>query len=92
MLNHTSLALSFSFSCTSETVLFVLSIMFMSSAYPFNCTDLQNTVDVISTDSCLITYSNATLKRLRASPSPCFKPFPTLNHQSSAYKMFHTIF
>jgi hypothetical protein len=33
------------------------------------------------TDSCPIIYSNALLKKLGASLSPCFKPFLTLNHQ-----------
>ena len=48
-------------------------MMFISSAYPINGTDLWNIVDVVYTDNCLITYSSAILKRLGASPSPCFK-------------------
>ena len=64
---------SFSSPYTSEIALFVLPMMFISSAYPVNCTDLCNIVDEVCTYNCLITYSSAILKRLGASQSLCFK-------------------
>jgi hypothetical protein len=54
------------------------SILFVSSAYPINCTDMWNIVNLTCTDSSLITHFNAILKRFGAKPSRCFKPFPTL--------------
>jgi hypothetical protein len=41
-----------------------IPIMFMSSAYPVNCTDLQNIVCSTSTEVYHIIYSSATVKRV----------------------------